>query len=210
MELFIVINAGLFLYTAVLLVFRKPALRRDALSRRLASISAAERNNLYLDEDLDKPIMERLIRPFAKAMLEKLSRFVPQRSKQVSRQNTKLKANLIKAGLGIGASEYQLYRGMYIAALTAMAAIISLLAGFRRQFFLLSALGGLYIGYATTRYHLTHRISTRRKAMEQQLPDVLDLLSVNVEAGLGFEQAVAQVIGHMQGPIVDELTVAYR
>jgi tight adherence protein C len=46
--------------------------------------------------------------------------------------------------------------------------------------------------------------------MEQQLPEVLDLLSVSVEAGLGFEQAVHHITMNMEGPLIDELTVTYR
>jgi tight adherence protein C len=53
-------------------------------------------------------------------------------------------------------------------------------------------------------------IKRRNQQIEQQLPDVLDLLSVSVEAGLGFEQAVQHVTTNMEGPLIDELTVTYR
>ncbi len=69
---------------------------------------------------------------------------------------------------------------------------------------------GAYAGYALMRFYLGARVTNRRRSMEQQLPDVLDLLSINVEAGLGFEQALLQVIGHFEGPIIDELTITYR
>ena len=69
---------------------------------------------------------------------------------------------------------------------------------------------GVYAGYAILRMNLTMNISKRREAMEEQMPDVLDLLSVNVEAGLGFEQALSHVIGHFEGPLIDELTITYR
>jgi tight adherence protein C len=60
------------------------------------------------------------------------------------------------------------------------------------------------------RFVLTRSITKRKRRMEKQLPDVLDLLSVSVEAGLGFEQAVHHITTNMEGPLIDELTVTYR
>jgi tight adherence protein C len=42
------------------------------------------------------------------------------------------------------------------------------------------------------------------------LPDTLDLLTVSVEAGLGFDAAVAKVCEKMSGPFIDELKVVSR
>ena len=39
------------------------------------------------------------------------------------------------------------------------------------------------------------------------MPDVLDLLTVSVEAGLGFDAAVAKVCEHMKGPLVEEFRI---
>ena len=39
---------------------------------------------------------------------------------------------------------------------------------------------------------------------------MLDLLSVSVAAGLGFERAMLHIINSMDGPLIDEFTVTYR
>ncbi len=44
----------------------------------------------------------------------------------------------------------------------------------------------------------------RQDEIVAALPDVLDLMTVSVEAGLGFDAAVAKVCERMHGPLVDE------
>ena len=52
---------------------------------------------------------------------------------------------------------------------------------------------------------LTSRVETRQRAVRLALPDTLDLLTIAVEAGLGFDSAVARVVGAVPGPLSDEL-----
>ena len=51
------------------------------------------------------------------------------------------------------------------------------------------------------------RLRSRREEIRAQLPDVLDLLAVSVEAGLGFDGALAKLTEHMQGALVDEFAL---
>lgn len=51
---------------------------------------------------------------------------------------------------------------------------------------------------------LKSKIADRQKKIRNSLPDVLDLLSVSVEAGLAFDGAISKVIEKTKGPIADE------
>ena len=64
-----------------------------------------------------------------------------------------------------------------------------------------------FIGFALPGMVLTMKIRARREALRIQLPDALDLLAVSVEAGLGFDGAIAKLTEHLDGPIVEEFTL---
>jgi tight adherence protein C len=69
---------------------------------------------------------------------------------------------------------------------------------------LLLGLIGAGIGYIGPEFWLGGRVRGRQKAILLQIPDALDLLTISVRAGLGFDAALGKVVEKMKGPLVDE------
>jgi tight adherence protein C len=62
------------------------------------------------------------------------------------------------------------------------------------------------IGFLGPESVLNRRIDARRKEMEQSLPDIIDLLVISVEAGLGFEAAMGRVVQAVPGELSREFS----
>ena len=60
------------------------------------------------------------------------------------------------------------------------------------------------IGFFGPEASLNRAIDDRRKEMEKQLPDMIDLLVISVEAGLGFESAMGRVVQNVPGELSKE------
>ena len=73
-----------------------------------------------------------------------------------------------------------------------------------------SGLGLLFIGalgvggFIAPDYFVSLKAKGRREKIRADLPDALDLLAVSVEAGLGFDGAIAKLTEHMEGPLAEE------
>src|SRR5688572_33273918 len=65
-------------------------------------------------------------------------------------------------------------------------------------------LGGIIVGFMAPDFYLSSKAGGRANAIIEQLPDALDLLTISVEAGLGFDAALVKVTEKMKGPLSDE------
>lgn len=85
-------------------------------------------------------------------------------------------------------------------------AVIALLlsGGTGRQSLGLAALVGV-LAYLGPTAWLDRKAGERQGLIEKQLPDVIDQLTVSVEAGLGFDAAMARSAEGRTGPLADEL-----
>ncbi|MFV9510507.1 type II secretion system F family protein [Tepidibacillus sp. LV47] len=63
---------------------------------------------------------------------------------------------------------------------------------------------GWIIGYLAPIFYLKRKRDQRIDAIEKGLPDVLDILTVSVEAGLGFDAAIVKVVEKTNGVLADE------
>jgi tight adherence protein C len=62
-------------------------------------------------------------------------------------------------------------------------------------------------GFTIPGVYVSGKASRRREEIRCELPDALDLLAVSVEAGLGFDGAVAKLTEHMEGSLAEEFSL---
>jgi tight adherence protein C len=102
-------------------------------------------------------------------------------------------------------------RFLAIRVITAILAVVSFVAVFLFDVLPLQGSSKLLVGLLLVMIFLlgpdsilNRRVAERQHQIQVMLPDVLDLLTISVEAGLGFEQALDRVIESVPGPLSDE------
>lgn len=88
--------------------------------------------------------------------------------------------------------------------------VYSLVIGAGLTWLVVIVLAGLALGYFAPDLYLYNRTQQRSEAIRRSLADSVDLLTISVEAGLGFDAALQQVSRQTEGPVAEEFARVIR
>ena len=174
----------------------------DPLQARLAEFIQRGDVTSLEEIELSQPFSERVLIPLINRIGEFSARFTPQRAIQSTARQMELAGNpwpidpatflAIRFILGV------LLGGL---AVLAFAGSPSWSTGDKAMFIGGALVGGFYLPHIM----LTSRVTRRQKEIRNAMPDALDLLTICVEAGLGFDAAMSKVAEKWQ----TELSLAF-
>lgn len=192
---------GMFAAVLVaIIVFLSAGEERRDVRDALRNLAEYELPSNMREQEMLKSIQERIVAPFVAGLGGLLGRFTPAGYREAVRD--KLVAAGSPAGLDVD-------RFMTLKVFGACSIVFWPWFSFK-----LAALGGFYglivtglmwgICFFGPDVWIQRRTDQRQYEIATRLPDVLDLLVISVEAGLGFEQAIDRTVDAVPGALADE------
>jgi tight adherence protein C len=148
-----------------------------------------------------KRFRERAMEPLRETVARWVLRINPRTSMDA------ISLRLLGAGLGrrITPTSFLAAKGGMTAGGLLVGILFSSLAGSATGLVLTAGLAAA--GFFGPDYFVSMKARRRRERIRADLPDALDLLAVSVEAGLGFDGAIAKLTEHMDGPLAEEFSL---
>jgi len=198
----LVLGLSLLVFCIIVMLFSKRGKQHDLMQKRYDQIQG----RAEMDDELTKTMVQRFLVPAVMTIRKKLAM---KKSKKDINQDEKLEMELKMAGFSITANEFITIKYFVLGAFI-VAAFIVLVTAKDIMIGLLLAVMLLIMGVLLPRYFLQFKITMRKNGIKNQIPDVMDILSVSLEAGLGFDGALLKIANRIKGPFVDELVLLYR
>jgi len=199
MLIFVVLGAFAAVLIGIVAVVLAGEERRE-VRLALRSLEDYEVSSNLREHEMLKPLRERILLPATAQLIRLGQRFTP------AGYVTQTREKLVHAGAPAGLDAE---RFLAIKILGAVSIV------FWAWFFLkFAAMGGFYgvivtgtvwaISFFAPDVYLRRKTDERQHDIAIKLPDILDLLVISVEAGLGFEQAVDRTVNAVPGPLAEE------
>jgi len=169
----------------------------DPVQARLAQIATKPRT---LEElELQRPLSERTIKPIIQGLAKLSGRFYPANTVRG------IALALKRAGMETTSTEFILGVKVFAAIVGALggAALVNAVTLDTTQT-LIAVPVGLIVGFKAPDFYLSSRAGKRASQVLDGLPDALDLLTISVEAGLGFDAAIIKMTEKMKGALAEE------
>lgn len=216
----ILVWGGFLVCLAILLSAR---LARNALQQRMRETLNPNDDDVdeiveeQQDEEMSRSFLHRLLAPTLKKMGQGMN------SKSSGKGGARIRDMLEQAGhpLGMGYPEF--------LALKTLTFFLMLGLGLLSQFWAVPFVLGIfvpgsdsdmmmqlvfralwvfffaYIGFSGPTFWLRFYVNKRLRQIRKSMADVVDLIVLSLEAGLGFDQAVGEAVSKTSGPLTEEL-----
>ncbi len=163
----------------------------DVLLERLEEFSQTGQQVDLEKLEMSQPFVERVVYPIARKLGEITVKFTPQNWLNSISKKLELGGNPGK----IDPSVFLVLQLVAAVGVGALALMILTSQGSTppAQIFLLT-LAGTGAGFYIPQFYLSSNVTKRQKNVRRAMPDALDLLTICVEAGLGFDAAMAKVV----------------
>ncbi|MDZ5724660.1 type II secretion system F family protein [Acetobacterium carbinolicum] len=202
--MFLAISVSALLFVLILIIFYNKASIADTKKKRLNSIKKRTKNDF--DDEFEKPFFQRVILPVYQSLIKKISSLFPQKS---GATNKKTETNLKLAGLQLAVNEYNAIRIVVFGGFFIGAFIVTLFTRWNIANELLFVFVSMLLGVVLPVIFLKLKIKKRQGAISNELPDIMDILCVTMEAGLGFDSALIKIGERLSGVLVVELNIVH-
>lgn len=210
MNIFIWIFIGIIVVLAAALVIVGMRNRQDEtpLDERLAEyISRGEEVSLE-EIELSQPITERVIVPVVQKIGQLTEKFTPQKAIEETEKKLEL------AGNPPGIDPTIFWAARFIAAIGVGGILLFVfsMGSINWTWGRKLLLTGIFsvIGFFMPQLLLQSKINGRQDMIRKSMPDALDLLTICVQAGLGFDAAMSRVAEKWEDALADEFSRCLR
>jgi tight adherence protein C len=194
---FVMIFAALFVLFASIGGVTK---ERAGVGRSIAVLEALTAAPDEMKGDLESTFADRVLFPLLARTQSLGRRFTPEDA------SDRIREKLEKAGNPFGWTVERVMAGKVVGF--GVALVVSLVLGLLFGLGFLPMLGFVVLlslaGYMAPNFYLYQKTYERSELLARALPDAIDLLTISVESGLGFDAACAQVARNTDGPLADE------
>ncbi|MEO5964878.1 MAG: type II secretion system F family protein [Candidatus Limnocylindrales bacterium] len=174
----------------------------DPVQARLTQLGSMQAKNLE-ELELQLPLIDRTLRPLVSKLSGSVSRVASTSFTQTTEKRLALAGNpgglRVADWLGIKAVGAIVGAGVFFLLFFAIGVL-----GLPLILRILMLPIGMMFGYTIPEFWLGGRVKKRQKAVLLMIPDALDLLTISVRAGLGFDGALGKVVEKLKGPLTEE------
>jgi tight adherence protein C len=178
----------------------------EGINRSLAVLEAMSSAPAELTEELNRPFGERVLEPLQARALAI--------GKRLTGSDTadRIRKKLDLAGNPRGLTADRIIAGKVMGAAIGLVAslVVTALLGTSMTTRILLVAAAVAVGYMAPNLYLYQVGYDRGGRMQRELPDAIDLMTICVESGLGFDAAVQQVAANTEGPLADEFARVLR
>jgi tight adherence protein C len=184
--IFIVLGAILLIIAGM-----RDARMGDPLQDRLKEFAARGEVATLEQIELSQPLAERVIIPLTRKFGDLISRFTPQNALQSAARKIELAGN----PRGLEPTTFWAARILFSVGIAGFLFFILTIGNVQWNWGLKLLIIAVFValGFYVPELLLNSRIQKRQISIRKALPDALDLLTICVEAGLGFDGAMAKV-----------------